>query len=83
MNTTKDNIINNIQKFINNLNNVVCNGKINLNLNQIDIRTFTINLKKLELKIINRIKRVPKLKKIPESIIKKNKENQITKKNGY
>ena len=79
MNTTKDNIINNILKFINNLNNVVCNGKINLNLNQIDIRTFSSNLAKLEQKIINKIKKVPKLNKIPETIIKKIRENPIRK----
>ena len=79
MNTTKDNIINNMITFINNLNNVVCNGKINLNLNQIDIRTFITNLKKLEQKIINKIQKVPKLNKIPESIIKKNKDNPIRK----
>ena len=79
MNTTKDNIINNMITFINNLNNVVCNGKINLNLNQIDIRTFITNLKKLEQKIINKIQKVPKLNKIPESIIKKIKNNPIIK----
>ena len=79
MNTTKDNIINIMQKFINNLNNVVCNGKINLNLNQIDIRTFALNLKKFEQKIVNKIKKVPKLNKIPESIIRKIKENPIRK----
>ena len=79
MNTTKDSIINNMQKFINNLNNAACNGKINLNLNQIDVKTFIINLKKLEQKIINKIKKVPKMNKIPESLIKKIKENPIRK----
>ena len=61
MNTTKDNIINNMLIFINNLNNALCNGKINLNLNQIDIKTFKLNLAKLEQKIINKIKKVPKM----------------------
>ena len=79
MNRTKDNIINNMQKFINNLNNAVCNGKINLNINQIDIKTFIINLNKLEQKIINKIKKVHNLNKIPESFIKKIKENPIRK----
>jgi hypothetical protein len=50
MNTNKDNIIMNMQNFINNLNNIICNGKINLNLEQIDIKTFIKNLKKLEQK---------------------------------
>ena len=47
MNTTKDKIIMNMQYFINNINKEVCNGKLNLNINNIDINTFIINLKRL------------------------------------
>ena len=81
MNTTKDNIINIMQKFINNLNNSICNGKINLilNSNQIDIKAFTLNLKKLEQKITNKIKKVPILNKMPKTLIKKIKEKPIRK----
>ena len=79
MNASKDKIIMNIQKFINNINNVVCNGKINLNLNNIDIPTFIKNLKKLEYKIMKKLNKIPKPYKIPEAIIKKVKENSIRK----
>jgi hypothetical protein len=81
MNENKDNIIMNMQNFINNLNNTVCNGKINLNLNQLDINTFVSNLKQLEQKIINIILKVPKQNKFPESIFKKMKINPIKKQN--
>jgi hypothetical protein len=81
MNTNKDNIIMNMQNFINNLNNIFCKGKINLNINKIDIKTFIYNLKKLEEKIIKKAHKIPKPNKIPESIIKKIKDNQIQKQN--
>jgi hypothetical protein len=55
MNTNKDNIIMNMQNFLNNLNNIICNGKINLNLEQIDIKTFITNLKQLEQKIVYKL----------------------------
>ena len=81
MNANKDNIIINMQKFINNLNNIICNGKINLNLNQLDIKTFFSNLKKLEQTIIKLIK-IPKPNKIPQSsFFKKIKEKPIKKQN--
>jgi hypothetical protein len=79
MNTTKDKIIMNMQYFINNINKEVCNGKLNLNINNIDINTFIINLKRLEQKIIKKLKKIPKPNKIPESIIQKAKENSIRK----
>ena len=81
MNASKDNIIINMQNFINNLNNIFCNGKINLNLNKLDIRTFITNLKQLEQKIIQKIQKIPKPNKIPESIIRKAKEIPIKKQN--
>ena len=81
MNANKDNIIMNMQNFINNLNNIICNGKINLNINQLDIRTFIANLKKLEQKIIKKLKNIPKPNKIPECVFKKVKENPIKKQN--
>jgi len=59
MNSNKDSIIMNIQNFINNINKVISNGKINLNLNIIDMQTFVINLKELEQKIISKLK-IPK-----------------------
>ena len=70
LNSNKDSIIMNMQNFINNINKVISNGKINLNLNIIDIQTFIINLKELEQKIIS------KLQKNPISIIKKEKEKE-------
>ena len=79
MNTTKDKIIIIIQNFINNLNNIVCNGKINLNINQVDIKTFNANVKELELKIIRKLQKINKSNKIPDSIIKKVKEKSIRK----
>ena len=79
MNTNKDNIIMNMQNFINALNIMVCNGKINLDLNQIDIKTFIINLKKLEQKIIEKLQKIKKPNKIPDSIIKKIKQDSIRK----
>ena len=79
MNTSKDKIIMSMQNFINNINNVVCDGKINLNLNIIDIQTFIINLKKLEQKIMKKLNKIPKPYKISESLIKKIKDNSIKK----
>jgi hypothetical protein len=83
MNTNKDNIIMIMQKFINNLNNIVCNGKINLNLEKIDIKTFIKNLNQLEQKLISKL--IKKIKsqsnKIPEDIIKEAKQNSIMKQN--
>ena len=82
MNANKDNIIMNMQTFLYNLNNIFCNGKINLNINKIDIRTFICNLKKLEEKIIKKLHIIiPKPNKIPESIIKRLKDNPIKKQN--
>lgn len=75
MNTSKDNIILNMQTFINNLNNAVCNGKLNLNLNQIDIRLFIINLKFLEQKILKILQKIKAPNKIPDSIIESIREN--------
>ena len=79
MNTIKDKIIMNVQNFINNINNVVCNGKLNLNINQLDIKTFIKNLQLLEQKIIKRLLIMPNPYKIPDSIIKTFKENSIRK----
>ena len=45
MNNTKDKIIMSLQNFINNINNIICKGKLNLDINQIDIKTFILNLK--------------------------------------
>ncbi len=81
MNANKDNIIMNMQNFLNNLNNIICNGKINLNINQLDIKTFIANLKKLEQKIIKKFKKIPKPNKLPECIFKKIKRNPIKKQN--
>lgn len=81
MNTNKDNIIMNMQKFINNLNNLICNGKINLNLEKIDINTFIKNLNQLEQKIISKLfkKKKSQSNKIPEDIIKDAKQNSLMK----
>ena len=81
MNENKDNIIINMQKFINNLNNIICNGKINLNLEKIDIKTFIKNLNLLEQKIISKLfkKNKSQSNKIPEDIIKDAKQNSIMK----
>jgi hypothetical protein len=83
MNANKDKIIMNMQKFINNLNNLVCNGKINLNLEKIDIKTFIKNLNQLEQKIISNLfkKNKSQSNKIPEGIIKDAKQNSIMKQN--
>jgi len=79
MNTNKDNIIMSVQNFLNNLNKLVCKGKLNLDLNQIDIKTFTKNLKNLEIKIRLKLQKIIKPNKIPDSIIRKVKENPIRK----
>lgn len=79
MNTSKDKIIMSMQKFINNLNKEVSNGKIKLDINQIDIKTFIINLKKLEDKIIKILQKIQRPNKIPEFIIKRAKDNSIKK----
>lgn len=75
MNTSKDRIIMNMQRFINNLNNAVFGGKLNLNLNQIDIRGFIINLKTLEQKVLKKLQKKISPNKIPDSIIKTIREN--------
>ena len=81
MNANKDNIIMIMQKFINNINNIICNGKINLNLENIDIKTFIKNLNQLEQKIISKLfkKKKSQSNKIPEDIIKDAKQNSIMK----
>lgn len=79
MNTNKDNIIMSMQNFINNLNNIICNGKINLNLDQIDIKTFIKNLKQLEQKIVSKLQIKSKANKIPKDIIKDAKQNSLIK----
>ena len=79
MNTNKDNIIMSVQNFLNNLNNIVCKGKLNLDLNQIDIKTFIANLKNLEIKIIAKLQKIIKPNKIPNSIIRKVKDQPIRK----
>ena len=79
MNTNKDNIIMNMQNFINNLNNIICNGKINLNLEQIDIKTFIKNLKQLEQKIVSKLQNKSKPNKIPKDLIKDAKQNTLIK----
>lgn len=63
MNTNKDNIIMNMQNFINNINKIITNENINLNLGQIDIKTFIINLKELEQLIISKIQKIPQSNK--------------------
>ena len=81
MNTNKDHLIMIMQKFINNLNNIVCNGKINLNIEKIDIKTFIKNLNQLEQKLISKLFKKIKSQsnKIPEDIIKDAKQNSIMK----
>jgi len=79
MNTNKDNIIMSVQNFLNNINNLVCKGKLNLDLSQIDIKTFITNLKNLEIKIIAKLQKIIKPNKIPDSIIRKAKEQPIRK----
>ena len=79
MNNDKDNIIMNMQNFINNINKVISNEKINLNLNIIDMKTFAANLKELEQKIISKLPKIPKFNKIPNYYIKKVKENSFKK----
>jgi hypothetical protein len=79
MNTNKDNIIINVQNFLNNLNNIICKGKLNLDLNQIDIKTFITNLKNLETKIMEKLQKIVKPNKIPYSIIRKIKDHPIKK----
>ena len=79
MNTNKDNIIINVQNFLNNLNNLVCKGKLNLDLSQIDIKTFITNLKNLEIKIMEKLQKIIKPNKIPYSIIRKIKAQPIRK----
>ena len=85
--TTKDNIIMNLQNFINNINKIISNGKINLNINQLDTKEFIINLKELETKIILSLQKnpknqrntkilQPKLSKTSNSILKKEKTDQ-------
>ena len=72
--TNKDNIIMNMQNFINNMNKIILNGKINLNVNQIDLKTFNINLKQLEQDIITKFQKMQKYNKIAPP--KSNKEKQ-------
>ena len=79
MNTNKDSIIMSMQNFISNLNNIICNGKINLNLEQIDIKTFIKNLKQLEQKIVSKLQIKSKPNKIPKDIIKDAKQNSLIK----
>ena len=79
MNANKDNIIMGIQNFLNNLNNIVCKGKLNLDLSQIDIKTFITNLKNLEIKIMAKFQKNIKPNKIPDSIIRKIKDKPIRK----
>ena len=79
MNNDKDNIIMNMQTFINNINKAISNEKINLNLNAIDIKNFIANLKELEQKIISKVQKNPKFNKIPNSFMRKGKENLLKK----
>lgn len=77
MNTNKDNIIMNMMKFINNLNNIICGGKINLNLNKIDITTFFLNLKQLEYIIFSKLEKINNPNKLSQFVTKKSKNNKI------
>lgn len=79
MNNDKDNIILNMQIFINNINKVISNEKINLNLNILDIKTYVANLKELEKKVISKLPKIPKFNKIPNSFMRKGKENSVKK----
>jgi hypothetical protein len=78
MNTNKDNIIMAMQNFLNNINKIISNEKINLNFNQIDIKTFSNNLKELEQEIISKLHNTHRANKIPQSS-NKNKINKINK----
>ena len=71
INKQKDIIIMNIQNFLNNINHVICEGRINLDLNKIDIKTLIINLKKLEQKMISKIRVNNNPNKINKLIINK------------
>ena len=79
MNANKDNIINNLQNFVNNINKIISSGKINLDLNQIDIRTYITNLKELEQKIVSKLQNITIYKKISNSKIKKGKNSALKK----
>ena len=72
MNNNKDNIIMNMQNFINNINKLITNDKINLNINQIGIKTFIDNLKELEQKIFSKFEKMEKNSKIQSHIDKRN-----------
>ena len=73
MNTNKDNIIMTMQNFLNNINKIISNEKINLNFNQIDVKTFSNNLKELEQEIISKLHNTHRSNKIPQSSNKQNK----------
>lgn len=77
MNTNKDNIIMNMQNFINNINKIISNENINLNLDQIDIKTFIVNLKELERQIISKIQKIPQHDKNQQTIKKKNSQTLL------
>lgn len=77
MNARKDNIIMNMQNFINNINKIITNGKINVNINQIDINEFIINLKELEKNIISKLQKIQNFNKIPQPKLNKGSENLI------
>jgi hypothetical protein len=79
MNNNKDNIIMNMQNFINNINILITNNKINLNINQIGIKTFIDNLKELEQKILSKFEKIQKISKIPQSQINKRNQNLLKK----
>ena len=79
MNNNKDIIIMNMQNFLNNINYIICEGRINLNLNKIDIKTLIINLRQLEQKIISKIRINNNSNRINKLIINKVKDKPIKK----
>ena len=80
MNANKDNIIMLVQNFLNNINKIISNEKINLSINQIDIKTFSDNLKELEQQIISKLHNMHKPNKINQSLNKKKMNKTLSKK---
>ena len=71
------NEIENLKRIItnkDNMNKIILNGKINLNVNQIDIKTFNTNLKQLEQNIITKFLKIQKYNKITPSQLNKEKK---------
>ena len=76
----KDNIIMNMQNFINNITKIVLNGKINLSINQTDIKALNNNLKEIEKNIISKFQKMQKFNKIPQPKLSNQRANIIQRK---